>query len=77
MNVLGKFLGKISTLGLGLALVPACTSAPKHDTAMLEKYSHCYHKNVKISKKCIEKNEAGEKTTAMELENTAFPGQYK
>jgi hypothetical protein len=44
---------------------------------MLEKYPQCYHSNVKLSNKCIEKNEAGEKTTAVELENTQFPGQYK
>ncbi len=71
---LGIFGATVLILGTGLA---ACNSAPKHDTVMLEKYPHCYHSNVKISKKCIDKNEAGEKTTAMELENTAFPGQYK
>ena len=46
-----------------------------HD--MLEKYPFCFHNNVKLSNKCIEKNEAGTKTTALELENAAFPGQYK
>ena len=55
----------------------ACASKPKQNNAMLEKYPQCYHQNVKLSNKCIEKNEAGEATTAMELENKAFPGQYK
>lgn len=60
---------------LGMAFA-ACSSAPKQNNAMLEKYPHCYHINVKISNKCIEKNEAGESTTSLELENAAFPGQY-
>lgn len=58
-------------------LFAACASKPTHDRDGLEKYPGCYHANVKISKKCIEKNDAGDKTTAMELENTAYPGQYK
>ncbi len=56
----------------------ACKSKSKgQDHAGLEKYPACYHKNVKISQKCIEKNEAGESVTALQLENTAYPGQYK
>lgn len=54
-----------------------CKSGPKQDSAGLEKYPHCYHKNVKIAKKCVEKNDAGENVTALQLENTAYPGQYK
>jgi len=59
------------------ALASACASKPKHNHAMLEKYPKCYHINVKISNKCIEKNQAGENVTALELENTAYPGQYR
>lgn len=57
-------------------LLSACASGP-YDDAMLEKYPGCYHKNVKIYDKCIQKNKEGTPTTAMELENKAFPGQYK
>ncbi|MGE4130830.1 MAG: hypothetical protein AB7F86_04290 [Bdellovibrionales bacterium] len=60
-----------------LSMLSSCASKPKHDHAMLEKYPKCYHKNVKISKKCIEMNEAGNTTSALELENAAYPGQYK
>jgi hypothetical protein len=49
----------------------------KHDHANLEKFPHCYHDNVKISNACIQKNLAGENVTAMQLENAAYPGQYK
>ena len=55
----------------------ACASKKKLDSSGLEKYPKCYHKNVKISNKCIEKNEAGESISALEIENTAYPGQYK
>ncbi len=58
-------------------LISACASNKKLDSAALEKYPQCYHKNVKISNKCIEKNNAGESVTASQLENTAYPGQYK
>ncbi len=61
---------------LALSFV-ACASKKKQDADGLEKYPACYHKNVKISKKCIEKNEAGENVTALQLENSAYPGQYK
>jgi hypothetical protein len=54
-----------------------CAQKATYDDAMLEKYPKCYHGNMKIYKKCIEKNEAGEAVTALELENTAYPGQYK
>jgi hypothetical protein len=60
-----------------LVSIVGCQSKPKLNEAMLEKYPYCYNKNIKISNKCIEKNEAGQKTTAMELENTAYPGQYQ
>jgi hypothetical protein len=55
----------------------SCASKPKVDKALLEKYPACYNMNVNITNKCIEKNEAGDKTTALELENTQYPGQYK
>lgn len=64
----------IAALALSFA---ACASKKKQDSAGLEKYPACYHKNVKISTKCIEKNEAGESVTALQLENAAYPGQYK
>ena len=57
-------------------LACACASKSKQDAAGLEKYPQCYHKNVKISKACIDKNNAGENVTASQLENTAYPGQY-
>ena len=53
-----------------------CASKSKQDSAALEKYPQCYHKNVKIAKKCIQKNEGGDSVTASQLENTAYPGQY-
>lgn len=53
-----------------------CASKPSQPKG-LEKYPACYHQNPKISKRCIEKNEAGEPTTALQLENTAYPGEYK
>lgn len=54
----------------------ACGGKPKYDDAMLEKYPKCYHINYKIYAKCIKKNEAGDAVTALELENSAYPGQY-
>jgi hypothetical protein len=63
-------------LSLSMAFAACNTSKPKQNNAMLEKYPQCYHQNVKLSNKCIEKNEAGDATTALELENKAFPGQY-
>jgi hypothetical protein len=62
---------------LALTFTACRSKEKKHDAAALEKYPQCYHKNVKISNKCIEKNEAGENVTALQLENTAYPGQYK
>ena len=62
----------------GFALVAlGCASGGGYDDAMLEKYPKCYHQNVKIYQTCVSKNEAGEKVTALQLENSAFPGQYK
>lgn len=58
-------------------LLSACASKDKATEAGLEKYPACYHQNKKIVKKCIEKNEAGETVTALQLENSAYPGQYK
>ena len=70
-----------STAPIALAsfaiLTAACASKSKQNHAELEKYPHCYHKNVKIANKCIEKNQAGENVTAVQLENTAYPGQYE
>ncbi|NQY99199.1 MAG: hypothetical protein HRT45_00850 [Bdellovibrionales bacterium] len=61
---------------VSLGLLASCAGKPKYNDAMLEKYPGCYHDNFKIYQKCIQKNEAGEKVTAVELENTAYPGQY-
>ena len=56
----------------------ACNTKPtKLDAAGLEKYPQCYSKNIKLSTACISKNEAGGNVTAMQLENEAYPGQYK
>lgn len=73
-----KLILVLSASLLALSLT-GCKSSGKggHDHSKLEKYPACYHKNVKISNKCIEKNEAGENVTALQLENTAYPGQYK
>ncbi len=57
-------------------LISGCASKAKIDDAMIEKYPFCYHKLMKIVNKCIDMNEAGKKTTALELENAAYPGQY-
>jgi hypothetical protein len=64
-------------LTLSLIFAGCASKAKQQDNAMLEKYPQCYHANPKIVNKCIEKNDKGEKTTAMELENTQYPGQYK
>ncbi len=69
-------MNKIGLTLLPLLLLSACASK-KQNNAMLEKYPACYHQNVKISNACIKKNEAGETVTALQLENAAFPGQYK
>ena len=61
---------------LGLLFLAGCSSKPKYDDALLEKYPACHHINFKIYEKCIQKNQAGDSVTAMELENTAYPGQY-
>lgn len=66
----------IFTLMTVTLLTAACAGSKKLDSAALEKYPQCYHKNVKISNKCIQKNNAGESVTASQLENTAYPGQY-
>ncbi len=63
---------------LSMFALAACVNKPtKVDGAKLEKYPQCYNKNVKLSNACITKNEAGENVTAMQLENEAYPGQYK
>ncbi len=62
---------------LPLLALAGCADKPKQNDAMLEKYPYCYHKNTKISNKCISMNEAGQKTTALDLENAAYPGEYK
>ncbi len=56
-------------------LFSGCASKEKYDEAMLEKYPQCYHINMKIFKKCVKENEAGKKTTAMEIENRGIPIQ--
>ncbi len=58
-----------------LTLISACASKPTYDEAMLEKYPQCYHINMKIYNKCIRDNEAGKKTSAMEIENRGIPIQ--
>lgn len=59
-------------------LMSACASkTTKLNSAGLEKYPQCYSINAKIANKCIEKNDAGENVTAVQLENTAYPGQYQ
>ncbi len=58
-------------------LFTGCAGKKKLNASGLEKYPLCYHKNVKISNACIMKNDKGETVTAAELENTAYPGQYK
>lgn len=64
-------------LAVVASMLPACASKKKLNHAMLEKYPKCYHANPKISNACIAKNEAGEEVTALQLENTAYPGQYR
>jgi hypothetical protein len=69
--------GVLATLLLSSLVFVSCAGKKKqYDEAMLDKYPGCYHDNFKIYQKCIKKNEMGEKTTAVELENTAYPGQY-
>ena len=57
--------------------ISGCANKAKVDHAKIEKYRHCHHHNVKLMNACIEKNEKGEEVTAMQLENSAYPGQYK
>jgi hypothetical protein len=58
-----------------LANIASCASKPPQPVG-LEKYPQCYNINQKISQKCVQLNEAGEPTTALQLENAAYPGQY-
>jgi hypothetical protein len=67
----------VYVLAVAALSITACASKKKQDAEGLEKYPQCYHKNVKISTKCIKMNDAGEETTALKLENAAYPGQYK
>lgn len=67
----------ISAATLLFAVGCASRNRGPNNSAGLEKYPQCYHKNVKIAAKCIEKNDGGENVTAVQLENTAYPGQYK
>lgn len=60
-----------------ILIFAGCASKTKVDFDKLEKYRHCNHHNPKLTNACIKKNEAGEHTTALELENKAFPGQYQ
>jgi len=60
-----------------LGVASACASKPKYDSAMMDKYPQCYSNNVKIFNKCVKLNEAGNATTALQIENAAHPGQYK
>lgn len=71
-----KLISMLVSMFVLVLAFAACSTEPKQNNAMLEKYPQCFHKNVKLSNKCIELNESGKKTTAVELENTAFPGQY-
>ena len=68
---------KVILICLPVLFVACANKATQKDNPLLEKYPQCFHTNVKISNKCIDKNEAGEKTSALEVENTAYPGQYK
>jgi hypothetical protein len=69
-----KTLSVIMFVVLGIA---GCANKQTVDRAGLEKFPQCYSLNPKISNKCIEKNKAGENVTAVQLENTAYPGQYQ
>ena len=52
----------------------SCASKPEvPDPAMVEKWPKCYHQNIKIFKKCVSMNEAGNETTAIEIENNGLP----
>jgi len=70
-QVYGWMIVSVVAVGVG------CASKTTQPNALLEKYPQCYNVNPKISKKCVEKNEAGQSTTALELENSAYPGEYK
>ena len=50
-----------------------CAQKETYDETMLEKYPKCYHKNIKIYKKCVLENEKGNETTALEIENSGLP----
>lgn len=68
---------KILVLAAVMLAAQGCRSKNKLNSSGLEKYPACYHKNPKISNKCIELNDQGKETTALQLENAAYPGQYK
>ena len=73
-----KQISHFSLISIAAALMlGACASKKKQNHAGLEKYPQCYHQNLKITNKRIQKNDAGETTSALELENSAYPGQYK
>ena len=69
-----KYIVLLLSFSFSLA---SCSSKPTYDPAMLEKYPACHHINMKIYQMCIQKNEAGVQTSALDLENNAYPGQFK
>ncbi len=70
-------MAKLIFLTSVLLAFAACASKTKQNSEMLEKYPACYNKNVKLTNRCIELNEGGKSTTALQLENSAYPGQYE
>lgn len=58
----------------GAMLVTGCANKPKEpDRATVRKWPKCYHRNMKIFNECVQRNEAGETVTALEIENDGLP----
>ena len=60
-------------LGLSLLLIACAPKPVKDETVLLKKYPKCYHQSRKIFDMCVKLNEAGEETTALEIENNGLP----
>lgn len=79
---MGNFLRELSwqrTLAFSasaLLVIVASSCAQKQKTPdpdLVEKWPKCYHHNLKIFNECVKRNQAGQPTTALDLENNFLP----
>ena len=60
-------------LAASLMTVGCASKQKEPDRATVRKWPKCYHRNMKIFNECVERNEAGETVTALEIENDGLP----